>query len=733
MDLPNLFSNTIDPVSRLFICCILTDTTIQSLLIQTSVAGTKVLTRSEIHQYTDATSIVVKADESLQQLGKESESINEIIFALESSWLKAGSVVESKKGLLHSVVKELSLKPLGFVIQSEALSQFVVASHAHASAVVLLIDQTKLHVFVIAQGVVSSVETVGRSSDIVADFKEGMARYLKLSAGAYLPAKILCVSFVLEEKELIENQQALLDVTWGEDTPFVQTPTIDLLKTDRAASILAHQAAVAVTAATSDSAVAPPPLVNKQVKSETHGGASVVPVSAATAAEFGFSSVKTASESKGAAQESYLTAEPEDDSPKSFGIPIKSAAFAVSEEESDELSDEAPVLNVTRKRRYNPVVFSAVGFGLGLLILLISGFVWLRFYSTVIVKLTPDTETVTEQVTITLDPSIESPDAAGLKIPAKTVSKELEAQTVIPTTGIKITGEKATGKIKIQNWTSEQKTFGTGTVVKHDKYEFTTTAEVTIPGAVKDTSAGTLKSGTASVAVTAVVIGAEANLNKDTELKVASFDASSYSAVVEENFTGGSSREIKVVAQADQDELVAATKKKILETAREQFAQESGGEGYFTPPISLKVTKTEYSADLEETADEVAVTLTAEVTALSYSAADLQPIAQALLGSKVPAGFVLSEENPEILSELLPAATGATEQKLKASISAQAVPNIQEQTIAGEITDMTPQQAREKLAGQHIASVEIIYLPAFAETFSSKLPSTADRITVQKQ
>lgn len=729
MDLPNLFSNTIDPVSRLFICSVITDSTLQSLLVKTSVAGTKIIERSAILTYTDAANLVVRTDESLQELGKESENVSEVIFALETSWLKEGTVIDSKKSLLQSLVQELSLKPLGFVVQSEALAQFVLASHSHVSAVVIMIDQVKLHLFVIAQGKVGTVVTVGRSEDVAADVKEGLARFLKTTQDAYLPAKMLCVSFVLDEKELLQAQQELLEVKWEEVASFVQTPTIDLLKADRATSILAHQAAVAATAATADTITAPPPLKGqKNEERSSEDSPSVVAVSDDTAAQFGFATVGAKTEAA-----TVLTAEPEDDSPRSFGIPIRTPQqeTAVDELENDAEYGEAGDAALGKKRKHNPYLFSAVGFGLGVVILLIVGYVWLTFYSRVIVAITPENEVITEQVTIILDPALSEPDSAALKIPAETTKKELSTQEVLSTTGIKILGEKATGKIKIQNKTTDKKTFGSGSVIKAQELEFVIDEEVTVPAAVEE--GDTKKYGTASVAVTAVVIGAEGNLNKDTTFTVGSFDSSSYSAVSEEAFSGGSSREVKVVAEADKTQLIEAAKKKMLDDAKKQFSDESGGSSYYTPPISITVTKTEFSAEVEEPADQLAGTITAEVTALAYRANDLQPIAQAVLGSKVPSGFILSEENPEILSDLLPVTPGSSEQKLKASLSAQAVPNLQLDRLAVDITGLSPEQAREKLAGQHISKVEFTYLPIFAQTFAPTLPKDAARITVQKQ
>lgn len=89
------------PETKRYLALILTDDTIQSVLWEVTAGKSHVLQHSAHYHYADAESAVVKADESLQDLGKESENVNEVIFALQPSWVTSDGLTETKKPLLQ--------------------------------------------------------------------------------------------------------------------------------------------------------------------------------------------------------------------------------------------------------------------------------------------------------------------------------------------------------------------------------------------------------------------------------------------------------------------------------------------------------------------------------------------------------------------------------------------------------------------------------------------------------
>ncbi len=729
MDLPNLFSSATELETRIQICILLTENTVQALLLKITMEESKILHKSPVLAYTDPETLVVRTDEGLQELGKESENINEVIFILEPAWLKDGDVVASKKPLLHKVTTELALRPVGFLVQSEALIQNLLAHNPHFSAVLLVINSGQIAVTVLTQGTVGSPQFVGRSADISSDIQEAFARYLHEKNEAHLPGKLICASFSLTEEELVAAQQKLLDTSWGEKAPFVQAPTIDIIKPELGLSIVAQQAGNAVMGL-------------HKVEIQPMEKAAHNPEKESK--ELGFSAVAHKNIAPVDDEERAVEVA-KDFLPTSFGIPIKQAHLPESEED-EELAVEVPGKTTKKskasfldkflgnsKSKHKIGIFIAGGFLAGLVTLCIGGYVWLLFFTTVEARITPITKTIASDVTLTLDPKLETADAKNLRIPAATVAKTVTTQVSGTTSGVKIVGDKAKGEVVIYNKTSSQKTFAAGTVVQSGQLQFLLDKDVTVDAATVQQSSSNSETktfGEAKVAATAYVIGVESNIEKDQELKVSSFDKSTYAAKSVGAFTGGSSREIRVVAQADRDQLLAEAKKNMLRDAQEQFKKESGNGTFILPTEEVVVKKAIYSDELEAAADELVLDAEATVTALSYQVSDLVPLAEEVLGTKVPAGFSLSSDAPEILSA--PSQnSGKGAVVLQANLSAKAVPQLEPSTMTLELAGKPISEVQSVFANTGvIKSSSLQFNPPVAAKFITKLPTDKNKITV---
>src|SRR5687768_17634860 len=98
MQLPAVFSHQPSTQSgqvKRYLAIVLTDATIQSILWQVDGVTPQVLHRAAHYHNTDPESCIVKTDESLQDLGKESENVNEVIFALQPSWVTGDGLTET--------------------------------------------------------------------------------------------------------------------------------------------------------------------------------------------------------------------------------------------------------------------------------------------------------------------------------------------------------------------------------------------------------------------------------------------------------------------------------------------------------------------------------------------------------------------------------------------------------------------------------------------------------------
>ena len=136
MDLPNLFSAGSQPEEpQKIIGILLSRTKVQALLLSIGTQKLELLSQSQIVTYADDQNCLIQTDESLQQLGPESEQVTKVVFGLDHDWVQEGDIVPEHKELLGSLTKGLDLEPIGFIDTAEALYQHYLAQNSTLSAV----------------------------------------------------------------------------------------------------------------------------------------------------------------------------------------------------------------------------------------------------------------------------------------------------------------------------------------------------------------------------------------------------------------------------------------------------------------------------------------------------------------------------------------------------------------------------------------------------------------------
>ncbi|MEX0895499.1 MAG: hypothetical protein WDZ94_01010 [Patescibacteria group bacterium] len=730
MDLTNLFTAQTEPPEQMVICIILTDTSVQALLLAISVSNAQVVSQSSVLTYTDAKNCVLKTDEALQDLGSNSEQVNEVLFAVEDSWLEAGDVDASHQNLLKEVSENLSLKPIGFVVQSEALFQQYLNIHTHFSAVMVLFSSAHITVQVVRQGRLQYSTVVGRSKDSASDVQEALARYVAAQEGEALPAKIVCSSFVLAMTELKQLQQALLDFQWGDAVSFVQAPTIDVIDVKQAVQAVAYQAGQALLA---------------QISPEMQAAAvdnSTVPQSSEADEATTQSAVSDEASSDQVAPTSKSTSRA---TASSFGVPISDAALADSGDSETAVESEFATTKkselglgskrVTGVKKPSTKLFVGIGIAAGIVALISVVFVYASFLSQLTAVISPKQITVSKDISITLDPSAEEADSSTNTIPAETVTLELTTTEEIETTGIKIVGDQAKGTVILYNKTEGDKQFPEGTVLSVDELQFLLDEEVVVPASeVEERASGrSITFGEQQVAVTAYQIGVEGNIGEETELTVENFDDSTYSAVSNTAFTGGSSREVRVVAEEDIAAVLEKARQSLLAQANQQFEEDSTAGRYVITTETISALNTQYSHELEVEADILTVTATGEITTLAYNSSDLRPIATAALSSELPEGYTIHDQEPQIMSAPADNLTEETETIIESQVTSQAVPRYDEAQLKTDIVGKSLEEARELLQRREsIEKVVFVHHPTWVRPFVRSVPNSVTRISVQQ-
>ena len=288
-------------------------------------------------------------------------------------------------------------------------------------------------------------------------------------------------------------------------------------------------------------------------------------------------------------------------------------------------------------------------------------------------------------------------------------------------------GDKAQGKVQLLNKTTAEKTFAAGTVLTTGELTFTLDSDVTVASAsVSESSDAQTKTfGKVESAVTASEIGADSNIAKDTKLTVATFDTSSYEATVVDTFTGGSSREVRVVSQKDQTDLQTELLKELAAQAEQSFAQDAPAGSYTVGTGESTTLDENYDAKVGDEANNMTLALTASFAGIQYAAADLKPLAAAVLADQIPAGYQLAEQDPDILSTPTSEASTSSQVKLDAEVTAKAVPQISAEQLAAQISGQQASEAIKQLEDRpEIVSAAISFQPSWLGALFNWLPAT---------
>jgi hypothetical protein len=777
--LPSFFvAQTQEERERLILCLVLAEKNVQALLLQVSASSVEIVSQSQVLVYEDLQQCLAKTDEALQALGDESETVNQVVFALDPDWVEDGELVASKQQIIERLTKDLSLEPIGFIVTAEALAHSLVGSKTHFSGFACIFSSEMITMVGLVQGKIVGVEQVGRSLEPLADFVEGLARFQSKSKDHPLPASIILTTLELSGGEVKELQQDLLGASWPTEVSFYQTPTVEVMAATEYLKVIAQAVGKAAAAhegwLSGENSVVQRPARQSDLESDMgeavseigeselelvdDGGGYVAPASLNSTLGVKIEEEKAifdevdAEEKFSDKSDSLWGRESGDiedvdeieDTATSFGIPISPSslvgapklevATAKAKPTEADLEDEALEAQQMKKKKMYKVVF--LSFLSGLFTLFLLAFVWVSVATEVEVRVVLSTKSLSQDIDITLDEKLKESDVEKLIIAAQTVTTTVSDEIKVPTTGVKIVGEKAEGTVTIFNKTEADKTFGEGTAFKAGDFEFTLNSEVTVASAsVKPKPGGEEKEfGKKDAAVTAKAIGAESNLAKETKLVVATFATSTYEAQAVSAFTGGSSREVRVVAEKDRTEAVLALEEELVEKANQQLVEETSEDLYLAPTNTVVSREPQFSAETGTEADELKIKLTLKVSALAYHADDLIPIAYKVLSERVPDGYELLKTPPQIISAASATQSANTTQSvvLSANLTSQSRRVLDEELVRQLVVGKKSAEAVALLEREEgVKAVELVFSPRLATWLRNRLPTKSEKILLR--
>ena len=713
-----------------FLCLMFVNHSVQAALWKVEGEKVRTLSNSSLKTFENDEDGLIQADQALQELGSDSENIGEVVFGFDPLWVDDAGLMSQKKPFIKAVAENLGLNPVGFVVIPDALVQQIVAQDSLASQVLVYLQDDTVFIYLLKQGKLVHQLSVGRSGDIVQDVVEGLARFAGELKGqdTYLPAKLMLASVTLTAPEMDDAQQQISNYNWSENHPFVQAPVVESMAALDVLYAVVEQGGAAVAQSKG--------LQGKHVMPETS-------INQTENEDFGFESVDAPVE-----QGDNFTTPAEGGQVTSFGVPIsRSDLPAVSEKpiERGEKSRAAgrrlkmPVFLKKLYRWYDhhphkkTILGGFIGGVLALLLMLI-GWVVMSYQVAVSLQLTE--KVIAKDVEITIDPTLASSNVARQILKGELETMEVTGRETAATTGVKLVGEQAKGTVTLFNKTTAVKTFTEGTRLSAGTLAFTLDTEVTVASAsVEENEGGTGETknyGQTDVAVTASAIGAESNLGKGTELIIASFDIGTYSATAKDAFSGGSSREVRVISQEDQDNVLGTLTNKLKDEAQQKFNDQSGNGIYYALTSRIAAIEENYDGEVGDEADQVTLDLTLEASAVKYQSSDLRPLLEEALKDDIPEGYRLIDEEPEFLSDTRQEATASTRVVLDANVIAKARPPFNQEEVIQTILGLPLRELPGKLAERgEIESAQYVLKPAIARLFVRRVPKDAQRVQLE--
>lgn len=662
---------------------------------------------------------------SKASFGIPAERLNQVIFSVPSSWSEDGKIQQNYLKFLKNICIALSLKPLGFVITTDAMvKQYEIMEHNKFSSLLLHVSPEVLNFSLIEHGEVKEcVSSLRGEKGIEGDFLEILGRF----QAAILPNRILLFDGA-ENLEDIRQEILKLPLTQKEKR-FLHFPSVEILEEN------ADVAAVVKT-------------VGKELGATFLGDEKITE-----------GSMKTTPQEEKEPEVGKVTEAKEEEKKEEIKEEIKKE-IKVEEfkEESDRETEKETSENlgfvygkdiaVTRKIEQEVVAATSTekkeqkntpDFPLktgiiivaGVCFLLISVFIlyWF-FFAKATLAIAVKTSTFKNDVDIVLTKGEDSvkDSLLGREI-VVAVNQEKEAGA----SGKKKTGEKATGEVVIFNKnTDSARKFTKGTVVSYGDLKFTLDEDVSVASASVKMEAGqeTKIFGKTTVKVTAEKFGNEYNIEDNKDFSVDNFAQSSYSAHNDRAFSGGTTREVQVVSKEDQANMLKSLESALEEKAKKQAADkiDKNAEDILNKFVSKKIVEKQFSAEVDEETKKISLNLKVEFTTYAYKKDDVKKILDKNLKNKIPHGYFLDQNSIKLVLKNSKEITNGY--NLTFAYEVRAIPKINLQETSNKIKGVLVKNLDKYLLSDEVKSYSVKITPDLPGVFNT-LPHRAENIKIK--
>ncbi len=689
----------------------------------------------------DLDELVVLADASIAKAVElQEKEPNKVLFGLPETWVDADKIVPPRLEELRQLSTKLDLKPLGFVVTTEAVISYLkILEGVPLNAILVRLLENEVAISLVRGGKLQGTQVVGRSEKLGADVYEGLGRFGQKEG---LPPRILVFN---ADSSLEKEEQSLTSFDWGR--LFLHFPRVEVL--DKEFSIKAVAIAGGWEVAKAQVLITRP---GKLVREEPESLVQKVEeeIKEESAQSLGFVIDQDIKASHEARKEEVTPPSPQ---------------VAPTVEKPPRLSVEKPPSQPVKKRK---IAFPKLGLGslknilfslfripqkilqrlplkwkfsftlvllaLFFILLISSAFAFYWYASSAQVTLFVKAKDFSDEVEITVDPNSSGIDFDRLILPGQKVSATVSQSGETQVTGEKVVGDQAKGEVTLYNKTHEKKTFPEDTVlIGPEGLTFLTDneAEIASASAEEKEDGQVITYGKRKVSVTAEDIGPDYNLDAGKEFSLKDLSPDAYYAKNEASFSGGTSRKIKVVAKEDEEKLLKELSEKLKKEAATNLRDKiSSDQEFFEEGIAIEIISQKFNQKVDEEAENLKLDLEVKAETLTFSRQDLKKLLLKQIKDSLPEGYQFQESETKVGIKESEFKDGQT--KFKGTVDAKLITQFDLEKIKEEIKGKYPQVTQEyfkNLSGFKKVEIEIspAFLPARLKTF----PRKAEKINIE--
>lgn len=737
MELPNLLekikSKPEEP--ELFLAVEINLAEVKTAVWQVQSGRSSILAVGQIVSWEDDESLITAVDESLSSsMEGQDPDINRVIFSLPETWISGESIAQSHKNSLKRLCDELELKPMGFVVATEAVVNYLAEQEGGpVSAILVRVNDKELLVTLVKLGEIEGTQAVGRSDDVTADVQEGIARFPQ---SGNLPSRIILYDGNID---LDDMKQSLIAHDWQDKLNFLHFPKVEVLppETSVKAAALAggSEIAASVLAMQAKEGQSEKAETREEVKADESVSSDEAPD---MMEEFGFEDVQVREVGQ-------------------LDVSVNEQPVGISNPtEFEPMSDEVIDMDKSSRRKsLGSVLYGVLGkisgfrpslpriprlklprlrFPGGILMILVSVMIvligfglayWYLPKAEIIVAVS--LQPLDREVEFVLDSSLTDIQDGSTRLPARVQEISVTGQKEISATGRRTVGERARGTVTIFNRTNSTRSFDAGTSLSVDNLTFTTDEAVTIASASARENPDfsmTIEPSRANVSVTASDIGSEYNIAQNTQLAVANFASESYVARAANEFSGGSSRQISAVSQQDHETLLDGLTQELNQELRNEIGELETATIRAVAVGQAQVEAESYSHDVGDQASNVNLSMGLTQTVYTYDLTHVTLLAQQAAADSIPGSMRLQPNETEV--EIIGAESENGVIAITARVTLMLYREIDQQSVAENLRGKTPSQAEAYLR-------TLPNYTAYQAEFSPRLPALIHTFPRQSQ